>query len=322
MARHALWAWLLVLVAVHGAELSPASPSTLSTTDATRAPSSAPKATATATATATSIPEFNVTDSISALTGTRDPADNPDAPVAAGGSSGPTERLGKSPPANCTTWFDGCNNCTVSDGQLLACTARQCGNEEAPRCVQYESEGDPSEGAAVEDPRDGLAWGSARAVGQCKCYCCAGLGCRPKLVGDLPTPGTCGPMACGRRFPHLCPVDGAGAVQASYSDAHSSFEVWGSGTPAAADVLGAKAGLGLQMPAFSPTWLPPLGPSRWPRGCSRCNRAHAAWYRSCLATCGPVGGLRAICRPLCREEVRLRRLECVQRCATAPAGGI
>ena len=34
------------------------------------------------------------------------------------------------PPANdphgCATWFDGCNHCMVSDGQLAACTRMMC----------------------------------------------------------------------------------------------------------------------------------------------------------------------------------------------------
>ncbi|MCA9496323.1 MAG: hypothetical protein KC589_05250 [Nanoarchaeota archaeon] len=39
--------------------------------------------------------------------------------------------------SNCKTWFDGCNNCQISDNGLLMCTRKFCSQEslENPRCL-------------------------------------------------------------------------------------------------------------------------------------------------------------------------------------------
>jgi len=29
-------------------------------------------------------------------------------------------------PENCTSWFDGCNNCIANDGKITACTKKFC----------------------------------------------------------------------------------------------------------------------------------------------------------------------------------------------------
>ena len=40
-------------------------------------------------------------------------------------------------PENCTTWFDGCNNCTVKDGKAEACTLIYCEKNAEPKCTQF-----------------------------------------------------------------------------------------------------------------------------------------------------------------------------------------
>jgi len=40
-------------------------------------------------------------------------------------------------PLNCTTWFDGCNVCEVSNGNKLGCTKRHCRRKRPVRCVSF-----------------------------------------------------------------------------------------------------------------------------------------------------------------------------------------
>lgn len=45
-------------------------------------------------------------------------------------------------PAECTMWFDGCNNCMVSDGQIAGCTRKYCPDEtmKEPKCLEVKKE--------------------------------------------------------------------------------------------------------------------------------------------------------------------------------------
>ena len=47
-------------------------------------------------------------------------------------------------PYNCATWFDGCNQCQVTNGQLQICTMMMCFTQSEPECLSYHrlSEGD------------------------------------------------------------------------------------------------------------------------------------------------------------------------------------
>ena len=50
-----------------------------------------------------------------------------------------TEDVKVTPPKNiipldCTTWFDGCNRCMVSDGIIKKCTKKYCANPSTPFC--------------------------------------------------------------------------------------------------------------------------------------------------------------------------------------------
>ena len=40
-------------------------------------------------------------------------------------------------PENCTSWFDGCNNCTVKDWKAEACTMMYCEKPTAGKCTQF-----------------------------------------------------------------------------------------------------------------------------------------------------------------------------------------
>ena len=40
-------------------------------------------------------------------------------------------------PNGCVVWYDGCNTCTVEDGQFPVCTMMQCLHWQPPRCIQY-----------------------------------------------------------------------------------------------------------------------------------------------------------------------------------------
>lgn len=39
---------------------------------------------------------------------------------------------------NCTSWFDGCNTCSVNNGKVEECTLKFCSEDqyEEPRCVK------------------------------------------------------------------------------------------------------------------------------------------------------------------------------------------
>merc|ERR1719488_379725 len=37
----------------------------------------------------------------------------------------------------CVSWFDGCNTCFVSDGQIGGCTYMMCDTMEPERCLMY-----------------------------------------------------------------------------------------------------------------------------------------------------------------------------------------
>ena len=43
-------------------------------------------------------------------------------------------------PINCVSWFDGCNNCSVSNGIIGACTRKYCTTDQlkSPRCLKME----------------------------------------------------------------------------------------------------------------------------------------------------------------------------------------
>lgn len=43
----------------------------------------------------------------------------------------------KNIPRNCISWFDGCNICTVTNGQIKSCTEMLCINKKEPECKFY-----------------------------------------------------------------------------------------------------------------------------------------------------------------------------------------
>lgn len=69
------------------------------------------------------------------------PSNNPGDPVVttiiATPVSGRTDAPTQSPPADCVSWFDGCNRCVVRDGQMVGCTRMMCVQTQAPRCLLH-----------------------------------------------------------------------------------------------------------------------------------------------------------------------------------------
>ena len=55
--------------------------------------------------------------------------------------SRPTHNNPNTIPLNCKSWFDGCNNCQVSNGQLGACTRMMCFRMDNPRCTRFDTSG-------------------------------------------------------------------------------------------------------------------------------------------------------------------------------------
>ena len=39
------------------------------------------------------------------------------------------------PPANCTSWYDGCNICSVKDGIVGTCTSKYCTQKGKAHCM-------------------------------------------------------------------------------------------------------------------------------------------------------------------------------------------
>jgi len=67
------------------------------------------------------------------------PGWDPGAPVL----SLPYEPDSSGVPFNCLSWFDGCNTCTVSSGQVGACTRKFCSEKERPYCLKLMESPDP-----------------------------------------------------------------------------------------------------------------------------------------------------------------------------------
>lgn len=50
---------------------------------------------------------------------------------------GPLNNPANNIPADCVSWFDGCNRCMVRDGQMVGCTRMMCVQTQAPRCLLH-----------------------------------------------------------------------------------------------------------------------------------------------------------------------------------------
>lgn len=97
-------------------------------------------------------------------------------------------------PANCTSWFDGCNTCQVSRGALAGCTKKACKTDttEPARCLSFTG-GTPAPSVAgdVSEPVPSFApVATALPVG---CYmtmppCPAGRMCAQVMQTICPSP--------------------------------------------------------------------------------------------------------------------------------------
>ncbi len=43
-------------------------------------------------------------------------------------------------PTNCTSWYDGCNTCFVTDGNIMGCTKMYCEVPQTPKCLEYKQD--------------------------------------------------------------------------------------------------------------------------------------------------------------------------------------
>lgn len=65
------------------------------------------------------------------------------------GSSGGSQTTHNNIPADCTEWYDGCNNCQVSNGQISYCTERACFRQGRAYCRTHRSAPSPSTSHAL-----------------------------------------------------------------------------------------------------------------------------------------------------------------------------
>ena len=112
------------------------------------------------------------------------------------------------PPADCTSWHDGCNTCRVVDGQIAGCTKMMCARNDAPFCRAFQ------DGTECGDAACAQAHGASGALAEDDvCYrfcedsslpfvarrddCPAGTTCRTTLPPGMAafdschTPDTC-----------------------------------------------------------------------------------------------------------------------------------
>jgi hypothetical protein len=72
------------------------------------------------------------------------PNQNPATPNNEAGSTETSGDVAETPgiPANCTSWFDGCNNCFVENGKIGGCTRMYCNpeNTKEPKCLEFKGE--------------------------------------------------------------------------------------------------------------------------------------------------------------------------------------
>merc|ERR1719272_1111172 len=72
-------------------------------------------------------------------------------------------------PADCVSWYDGCNTCTVANGQLGACTEMACFRQDAPSCKAYAQPKQLSDKEAKEAFFQSLKEGSSCAEQDASC---------------------------------------------------------------------------------------------------------------------------------------------------------
>ena len=59
--------------------------------------------------------------------------------VASSSSSNPWA-LSPKIPKSCVSWYDWCNDCSVENWKILACTERACFRQDTPKCLKYKEE--------------------------------------------------------------------------------------------------------------------------------------------------------------------------------------
>ena len=103
--------------------------------------------------------------------------------------------INPTPPANCTSWFDGCNTCSVKDGVIAGCTKKACkGRTSPPECRDYTGS------SPTPNPPSGCYYESVQCV---KAPCSSILVCPSPsvVVSQYPTPT---PSVGCKYYPRPC----------------------------------------------------------------------------------------------------------------------
>lgn len=64
-------------------------------------------------------------------------------------------------PENCTSWFDGCNNCVVENGNIGWCTKMACETMQEAKCNEFkwqEINNSGTNNIQVSIPQDCISW--------------------------------------------------------------------------------------------------------------------------------------------------------------------
>jgi len=88
-------------------------------------------------------------------------------------------------PEGCTSWYDGCNTCTVVEGELAACTLMYCSPEamEEPKCLEPAEESD----SEVVIPEGCTSWYdgcNTCSVGEGELSACTMMYCTPEVMKE------------------------------------------------------------------------------------------------------------------------------------------
>lgn len=74
-------------------------------------------------------------------------------------------------PKDCTSWFDGCNNCSVENGKTTACTLMYCETYQEPKCLQYQEPTIPKDCISWYDGCNECKVKNGEIIGCTKRYC-------------------------------------------------------------------------------------------------------------------------------------------------------